>query len=47
MQCAVVEFARNVAGIKDAASTEVNPKTPSPVITLMQDQLNVKKKVAQ
>ena len=44
MQCAVVEFARNVAGIKDAASTEVNPKTPSPVITLMQDQLNVKKK---
>jgi len=44
MQCAVVEFARNVAGMKGAASTEVDPKTQYPVIALMDDQKNVKKK---
>ncbi|MDD4569639.1 MAG: CTP synthase [Tepidanaerobacteraceae bacterium] len=32
MQCAVVEFAQNVCGLKDAHTTEVNPKTPHPVI---------------
>ncbi|MCO6462035.1 MAG: CTP synthase [Saprospiraceae bacterium] len=44
MQCAVVEFARNVAGIKEAASTEVDPKSPDPVIALMEDQIGLKKK---
>ena len=44
MQCAVVEFARNVAGMKGAASTEVDDKSPYPVIALMEDQKNIKKK---
>ena len=44
MQCAVVEFAQNVAGMKGAASTETNTKTPFPVIALMEDQKNIKKK---
>ena len=38
MQMCVVEFARNVLKIKDAASTEVNPGTAHPVIDLMADQ---------
>lgn len=38
MQMCVVEFARDVLGLKDAASTEVNPSTPYPVIDLMEDQ---------
>ncbi len=41
MQTAVIEFARNVAGMKDAHSTEFNPKTEFPVIDLMPDQHNV------
>lgn len=41
MQCAVVEFARNVVGLKDAASTEVNSTTKHPVIHLMEDQIDV------
>ncbi|MDF1698166.1 MAG: CTP synthase [Saprospiraceae bacterium] len=44
MQCAVVEYFRNVLGVKDAASTEVNPKTKSPVIDLMMDQKSISKK---
>jgi CTP synthase len=43
MQCAVVEFVRNVVGIKDAASTEVNPKAKNPVIDLMPDQKKITK----
>ena len=35
MQIALVEFARNVAGMKDANSTEFNPKTPYPVVALV------------
>jgi len=35
MQLAVVEFARHVAGIVDAGSTEFDEKTPEPVIALM------------
>jgi len=42
MQCAVVEYARNVVGLKGAASTEVNSKTPYPVIDLMENQKSVK-----
>ncbi len=38
MQMAVVEFARNVLGLKDANSEEVNPKTANPVIYVMKDQ---------
>ena len=42
MQCAVIEFARNVLGLADANSTEVNPSTTHPVIDLMEDQKNIK-----
>ncbi len=38
MQCAAVEVARNVAGLENAASTEVMSDTPHPVIALMEDQ---------
>ena len=39
LQLAVVEFARNVCGLKDAHTTEVNPDTSRPVICTMPDQL--------
>jgi CTP synthase len=41
MQCAVVEFARNVLGLKTASSTEMNPATSDPVITIMEEQKNI------
>ncbi len=41
MQCATVEFARNVIGLVDANSTEFNKETPHPVIDLMEDQKNI------
>jgi CTP synthase len=41
MQVAVIEFARNVLGLKGANSTEMDPNTPHPVIGLMEDQKNV------
>ncbi len=41
MQCAVVEFGRNVLGLKDASSTEMNPDTPHPVIGMMEDQKKI------
>lgn len=41
LQLAVIEFARNVCGIKDATSTEFNPKTNSPLIDLMEEQKEV------
>jgi CTP synthase len=45
MQLAVIEFARNVCGLKEAHTTEVNPKTPYPVIHTMEDQVkNIKDK---
>lgn len=44
MQCAVVEFARNVLGLQQAASTEMDAKTPHPVISLMESQKGVTKK---
>jgi CTP synthase len=40
MQCAVIEFARNVLGL-EASSTELNPKTKHPVIDLMEDQKKI------
>ncbi|HBK82000.1 MAG TPA: CTP synthase, partial [Flavobacterium sp.] len=42
MQMAVIEFARNVLGFKDANSTEMNTKTMYPVINLMEEQKHVK-----
>lgn len=44
MQCAVVEFARHVLGLRDAASEEMNPQTMHPVIHLMQSQKEVTQK---
>ena len=41
MQCAVIEYARNVCGMDNANSTEFNEKTPYPVIYLMPEQLSV------
>jgi CTP synthase len=38
MQCAVMEFARNVCGMADANSTEFDAKTANPVIDLMEHQ---------
>ncbi|MBI2355589.1 MAG: CTP synthase [Candidatus Doudnabacteria bacterium] len=38
MQMATIEFARNVLGLKGAHTTEVDPKTPHPVIGLMPEQ---------
>ncbi|HNX68003.1 MAG TPA: CTP synthase [Candidatus Omnitrophota bacterium] len=42
MQCAAIEFARNVLDMKGAHSTEFNKKTPFPVISLLEEQQNVK-----
>jgi CTP synthase len=44
MQCAVIEFARNVMGKADAHSTEINPSTSNPVIDLLETQKNITKK---
>ncbi|NND33874.1 MAG: CTP synthase [Saprospiraceae bacterium] len=44
MQCAVVEFARNVLNLAGAASTEVSAKSPYPVIDLMSEQKTITKK---
>jgi len=41
MQIALIEFARNVLGLKDAHSCELDPDTTNPVIHLMPDQENV------
>lgn len=44
MQLAVVEFARNVVGLKDAHSSELNPETMNPVIDLMPEQKDIEDK---
>ncbi len=41
MQCAVVEFARNVLGLEDAHSSEIKEYTPHPVIDLMTEQKSI------
>lgn len=41
MQLAVVEFAKNILGYEDAHSSEFDPKTSHPVITIMEEQLNI------
>ena len=38
LQCMVIEYARNVAGITGASSTEFDPETPAPVIATMEEQ---------
>lgn len=42
LQCAVVEFARNVCGLDNAHTTEIAPQTPHPVVCLMEEQAEVK-----
>lgn len=42
MQCAVIEFSRNVLKFKDAHSTEFNTKTAFPVIDIMENQKEIK-----
>ncbi len=41
MQCAVIEYARNVLGMENAHSTEMNPRTKFPVIDFMEEQKNI------
>jgi CTP synthase len=44
MQCAVIELARNVAGLTGANSSEFDPHTPHPVIHLMEHQRSIQDK---
>ena len=44
MQCAVIEFARNILKKSDANSTEMNPDTKNPVIDIMENQKDIKNK---
>jgi CTP synthase len=41
MQCAVIEYGRNVLGLKDAHSMEMDENTPHPVISMMEEQKKV------
>jgi CTP synthase len=41
MQMAVIEFGRNVLGLSDAHSTEMDPRTPNPVINMMEEQKKI------
>ena len=47
MQCAVIEFARNVCGLKGANSTEFDIKTPYPVIYLIEEWYDFKTQTIQ
>ena len=44
MQCAVIEYGRNVLGLEDAHSFEMNPETTNPVIDIMESQKKVSEK---
>ena len=44
MQCAVIEFGRNVLGYEDANTSEINPESSHPVIDLMPDQKDIDEK---
>jgi CTP synthase len=44
LQCAVIEFARHKLGLTQAHSTEMFPRTPDPVIDLMEDQKGITEK---
>ena len=41
MQCMVIEYARNVLGMTEANSTEMDPSTPNNVIDMMESQKNI------
>jgi CTP synthase len=41
LQCMVIEYARNVAGIAGASSSEFDPGTPHPVVATMAEQLSI------
>lgn len=41
LQCAVIEFARNVAGLEDANSTEINSSCRHPVVCLLNEQYDI------
>ena len=41
LQCMVIEYARNVAGIEGASSSEFDPETPAPVIATMAEQVDI------
>jgi CTP synthase len=41
LQCAIIEFARNVCDLEGANSTEFNPASPHPVIDLMEHQKDI------
>ena len=41
MQCAVIEFARNVLGLKDAHTTEIAEDSKNPVISMMEEQKSI------
>lgn len=41
MQCAVIEFARNEMGLKNAHSTEMQHDTPEPIIAIMEEQKKI------
>jgi CTP synthase len=47
MQLCVIEFARNVCGIKDADSTEFNKDTPGPIIFLLKEWFDYQKQTKQ
>jgi len=44
MQCAVIEYARNVIGLKDANTTEISEDTKDPVIDMMEEQKTISDK---
>lgn len=44
LQLAVIEFARHVCGLEGANSTEMDPKTPNPVIDILPEQKTVTEK---
>ena len=41
LQCAVIEFARNVAGLREANSTEFDRNTPDPVVCMLDEQYSI------
>ncbi len=44
MQCAIIEFARNVLQLPDANSTEFDPQTENPVVSLLEEQMELEQK---
>jgi CTP synthase len=41
LQCIVIEYARNVAGIEEASSSEFDPDTPHPIVATMAEQVDI------